>query len=77
MIEAEKATYKIAWMYRLLNVPRSSFPDHSRRTSNSQPSYSLGETRTPERVGDPGRPDLQERPNGHRDHGSHVEDPVS
>ena len=25
MIEAEKATYKIAWMCRLLNVPRSSF----------------------------------------------------
>ena len=25
MIEAEKATYKIAWMCRLLGVPRSSF----------------------------------------------------
>jgi putative transposase len=25
VIEAEKATYKIAWMCRLLNVPRSSF----------------------------------------------------
>ncbi len=25
MIEAEKATYKIAWMCRLLDVPRSSF----------------------------------------------------
>ena len=25
MIEAEKATYKIAWMCRLLEVPRSSF----------------------------------------------------
>lgn len=25
MIEAERATYKIAWMCRLLNVPRSSF----------------------------------------------------
>ena len=25
MIDAEKATYKIAWMCRLLGVPRSSF----------------------------------------------------
>ena len=25
MIEAEKASYKIAWMCRLLGVPRSSF----------------------------------------------------